>query len=690
MKLRHSFIILLVLSLLMAVIPSLYIGMTITKRFIENIIVNQMPLIMEASRDEIQTEIARGWEASLSLSRNPALRKWFLSGEEDDTMGEIVKETMVELASRKGFATTFAADKSTGNYWAKDQIIDVLDREDPNDGWFFQALQSEKELQLLLDYNHKSQTTNLWFNALVKWEGQTLGLAGVGISADDIITNFQTSSPSPDSILFLVDRADLILVSSTQDIVNQPLSDYIPPSLENTHFENVKTFIDREKGRMYYSSGDILTTGYRIIILSPQSDFIPGFFSVYRISLVYVSLILICAASLGILFIKKKLAPLDNINRAFHEVSQGDLRVNLEETQNEIGTVSRFFNSFAETFRSSLNGVSRSVQEGADINGTLVNLTGETSRALDKITSNIDSIADEIGQLELKIKDSTNTVAGSKDSLETLDRKILEQSRMVTRSSEAMKTVDTSIGQITKIAKERQRGINELTALVETGGTSLKSAEASFVGEVQTRMKAIGEMNEVISQIASQTNLLAMNAAIEAAHAGEAGKGFSVVAEEIRQLAETTAENVKQIDQFIHAISRGVEDTGSCIRESIESYASINSQADIMEKALDEMIGSLHEIENASDSTKRTMEELSQYTGEIKSEAGIISDAGSRMNDQFELMSAFSTDIKQGMSEINQGTENISDSMNSISAMNRKFSNVFEQIVEKIGKFKTE
>jgi methyl-accepting chemotaxis protein len=689
MKLRHSFIILLVLSLLLAVIPSLFIGMTITKSFIKKLIINQMPIVMEATREEIQTEIARGWEASLSLSRSPALRKWFLSEESDNIMGELVKESMAELATRKGFSTAFAANQSTGNYWVKDQLIDVLDEDDANDSWFYQSLRSSKELQLLLDYNHKSQTTNLWFNALVKDKGTILGLAGVGISADKIITNFQTSSPSEDSLLFLVDEKDLILVSSAKEIVNLPLSDYIPSQLENTHIDSVKSYVDESKGQMYYNSGNVLDTGYRIVIISPESDFIPSFFSVYKASLFYGSLILILASLLGITFIKRKLSHLDNINIAFSEVSEGDLCVQLEEVKNEIGTVSRFFNSFTETLRSSINGVSLSVDDGANLNGELVMLTGATSSALKQITSTIESMASEIGQLESKIKDSTDTVARSKESLITLDEKILEQSKMVSTSSQAMKTVDDSMGQIISIAKERQKGISELTSLVETGGASLKNAEKSFVGEVQTQMKSIGEMNEVISQIASQTNLLAMNAAIEAAHAGEAGKGFSVVAEEIRHLAESTAENVKSINGFLVAISKGVDDTGSCIQDSLETYSSINNHADAMEKALNDMTDFLHNIERASDSTKQTMDDLSRYTAEIKEEAGIISHAGSSMSDQFKSMSDFSTGIKNEMSEINLGTENISQSMNSINTMNKKFSKVFEQIVEKISRFKT-
>ena len=265
--------------LLFTVIPSLFIGMIVTRSYIKKLVMDEMPATLAATRAGIQTEIARGWEASLSLSRNPSLKEWFLSGETDKAAGNASREMMVELAARKGFATAFAANAITRRYWVKDQMIDVLSETDPDDSWFFGTLKSKNEIQLNLDYNEKMQTTNLWFNALVKDGTRTIGIAGIGISIDEVIKNFRSSAPSPRSRVFLADTNDSILVSSIPNVTNKPLSDYVPKKLDNADKAGVKSYIDPEFGRMFLIEGGIADTPYRVIITAPESDFLPGFLS---------------------------------------------------------------------------------------------------------------------------------------------------------------------------------------------------------------------------------------------------------------------------------------------------------------------------------------------------------------------------------------------------------------------------
>jgi methyl-accepting chemotaxis protein len=353
MKLKNTFTSLLAGMLLLTVLPSLIIGMVITRSFITKLVMDDMPATLAATRADIQTEIARGWEASLSLSRNPSLREWFIGAETDEEAGRMSRDIMLELASRKGFATAFAANALTGRYWVKDELMDVLSKDDPDDSWFFGTLGSTNELQLNLDYNEKMQTTNLWFNALVKDRDKTIGIAGIGISVDEVIAKFRTSAPSQRARVFLVDQGNTILVSSLENVTNKPLSEYVPGKLSATDKAELKSYRDPAFGTMFYIEGAISNTPYRVVITAPESDFLPGFIALCGLPLLYAAIIAGFATLLGSIAIGRTVVrPLKQLATASERIASGDADVQLDvSANNEIGILARSFNSMAESIK---------------------------------------------------------------------------------------------------------------------------------------------------------------------------------------------------------------------------------------------------------------------------------------------------------------------------------------------------
>jgi len=376
MKLRNTFTLLLAGMITLTVVPSLLIGMGITRGHIRRLVTDDMPATLAATRAGIQTEIARGWEASLALSRSPSLRQWFLSAETDESSGAVAREMMVELATRPGFATAFAANTITGRYWVKDQLLDTLVDSDPDDSWFFNTIKSTEELQLNLDYNQEMNTTNLWFNALVKDGQRTIGIAGIGISVDKVIADFRASVPSPRARVYLADATDTILVSSVAEVTNRPLADYVGKTLNSTGNAALKSYVDPKLGRMFYIEGGVANTPYRVIITAPEADFLPGFLSLCGLPLLYAILIATLVTVLGSLAVARAIVnPIKALVDSSNRLARGDVSARAvartppdakapdtdaapvdgwatqRDAKNEIGDLARSFESMAASIR---------------------------------------------------------------------------------------------------------------------------------------------------------------------------------------------------------------------------------------------------------------------------------------------------------------------------------------------------
>lgn len=326
----------------------------------------------------------------------------------------------------------------------------------------------------------------------------------------------------------------------------------------------------------------------------------------------------------------------------------------------------------------------RAIDSGAKISDS----ANSTATATTQIDSNIESITKEFDQISHSVEKTVQIIAEMNHQIDNLVHYNQRQTEAIANANQTVIDVAETLEQMSHTASERTEDAKEMNGLVADGDAKIKLS-AKKMEEIKEQLKEIGGIVKIINDIASQTNLLSMNAAIESAHAGEAGKGFSVVAEEIRNLAENTAVNAKKIKEAIGEIVNSVADANIAGNQASEAFGKVRENADQVVLSMEAMAGDISKLDGQMRSIKDKTEVTAQAADEINGFGNKLAEKQKTVSEEVASMNSLFTEAQNGIHEIKNGT---SDIVSRIIEVNENSKDSFKNMTELetiLGEFKT-
>jgi methyl-accepting chemotaxis protein len=444
-------------------------------------------------------------------------------------------------------------------------------------------------------------------------------------------------------------------------------------------------------GRNTYA-GFVPVTGHpwKFIVTAERGELLSG---IERLTILIAGagLILLAIGMVMAILIGRSVSrPISVAVRALEDISEGegDLTRRLDiKSKDELGDLARYFNKMVAKIEELIQVIKDRALALRQIGNGLTENMAVTAASINDINDTVNNVNARVKEQSESVNTSSAAMSLVSENIDSLNMEVVKQAQSVEQSSAAIEKMLASIRTVTDTLVANDENVKRLMDASDIGRNGLADVAADIQG-IANESEGLLEINSVMENIASQTNLLSMNAAIEAAHAGESGKGFAVVADEIRKLAVSSAEQSKTISLVLKKIKSSIDKITTSTHSVLSEFESIDSSIKTVVRQEELIRGAMEEQGAGSRLILDAIGHLQENTQLVKEGTTEMLNTSKSIIKESRNLEGLSAEIKFSIDEMAVGAGNIIMSVGAVNEASGKNKDNIDSLVEEVSRFK--
>jgi methyl-accepting chemotaxis protein len=355
-------------------------------------------------------------------------------------------------------------------------------------------------------------------------------------------------------------------------------------------------------------------------------------------------------------FIAKRLK---NVRNTVARLGSGDFSQHHKVLAvDEIGAIAEALNQCMDNIKHLVKTIKERTSALSATGHDLAENMVKTTESMGRIEESMDNVEKRMENQSASVIETSSTMRQIINTINKLSDNVNSQSESVAQSSSAIEEMLANIESVTQTLVKNSESVRTLSKASDTGRTGLQEVAAD-IQEIARESEGLLEINSVMENIAGQTNLLSMNAAIEAAHAGDAGKGFAVVAAEIRKLAESSSEQSKTISGVLKKIKSSIDKITQSTNTVLNKFEDIEKGVKVVSQQEDHIRISMEEQSTGSKQILEAIGKLNDLTRQVKSGSSEMREGSKQVITESENLEQVTAEITTAMKDMGKGTHQI-------------------------------
>ena len=534
--------------------------------------------------------------------------------------------------------------------------------------------------------------------------GRIVGVAAIGISLDKLqwlgqsLDRMYTGTRSAaftggGVVVSHFDSARLM--QNVRDFGREEIGAYLDTFLGNLHQGIPSKFDNNTPDGIFWFSAVPITISdssesWGFVVAVPRAEALAGTKEMILFSVITVIVMIAIAIALGQLFSARIAKPLVNMAKMLNDIAygEGDLTVKLpEEAKDETGAASKYFNQTISKIRDLIISIKSHTGTLSNIGEDLGSNMAQTASAMNQITANIQSIKSRIINQSASVSETNATMEQVTVNIDKLNGQVERQTSAVSLSSSAIEQMIANIKSVSETLAKNAHNVKELKDSSELGRSSLHEVAAD-IQEIARESEGLLEINAVMENIASQTNLLSMNAAIEAAHAGEAGKGFAVVADEIRKLAESSSEQSRTIATVLKKIKESIDKITRSTANVLAKFEKISAEVKTVARQEENIRSAMEEQSEGSRQILSAAGQVNEITLQVKGGSAEMLEGSREVIEESRSLEKATQEITCSINEMASGADEINAAVHNVNELSHKNRESISRLVNAVSRFK--